>query len=1147
MRDFVIPTSKDDLLNNSISKGYTVEDVCSPSQLNVKLNECREAMQKKGMHFILDHFDSLFSVIVHFPRLDPAFTLKTWEFIFKAYNNMIPELESLLENRDLSADVRIPALNATKMTHYLLIQFMRAFQDRPAKYIKEGRGKKQSESDEVCWPDRCHEALIAIYNCLQLPLRFLWDPPCSEDSFADLVGSACLTALEDTGVTLAKMKPMRESICQIFGTLVKHYNYGFSMIIRIGQMLNRYEHVVSPMVRCVVVLHQEYECHSIVHEVIQELARIDPSESEVTPSSGRSHAQFIVELAECIPKDVAPHVKLLLRFLDMEPYTMRNAVLTVAGLVVQGCLTGEDLTEERKNQRDELLDHLTEHMLDVNAYVRSKVLQIWRRLLEEQAIPIRNQGKVLKIAVGRLKDKSSSVKKCAIQLVAAFLKQNPFAAKLGKDMEKQLETERKLLEELELEAKVSELNTACSEKEKEWHEIEPKLEKVLQKEFDSPDEDQDEEDSDDEGNVLPEDVVVDHIDKIRNALQKQDFRRAYKLIRHVEEHLPQEVQVLKPSVDVEGQMQYYIQLLRNIFVTNVVDSGMNEGASNGERKETSEVEDKVANQRKLVEYLEDKVTFMEQMNNAIPAICQLLRSVQAGDVVEAVEFFVIAHQFGLPEANKCISYLLSMVLQSHDKNIASAVSEACKQAYLTSEGLEGRAHAEHVVNGLICLLKTVDVGQFAALEKLIGEWVTSGALSGNCVHVLWETFLCSRPSGPQPSDDDCHSALVLLDMVAAGKPDIVKSHALQLVSEGLGPRGERDYRLVSVTCRMLQRLAPLKQSSSAQTPALRFSVDHEMFVHLMKILEDGFSNLNDQYYSPMVVDGINLIYHLCREPETLAESLVRSLCKQLLEISSKSNVPCDGSGEPVVEAVRQCDVRLLLRFVLVVGHVALRHTMYLDESVYVELKRRRNLLKEKEEAKKKSKKKKKASDDSQTRKSVNGMESELQEAVSGTQAEDREAEAIRNICETELVTGDTLLGVLSPVVVSICSDMETFKDPMLQRSAFLSLSKMMMVSSVFCSDHMQLFVTALSSSNDEMIRAHSLVAMADIAFRFPNVVEPWTSYMYGRLSDASNRVRQTAVMIMTHLVMNDMVKIKSQISDLALCTIDPCESIANSY
>ena len=44
--------------------------------------------------------------------------------------------------------------------------------------------------------------------------------------------------------------------------------------------------------------------------------------------------------------------------------------------------------------------------------------------------------------------------------------------------------------------------------------------------------------------------------------------------------------------------------------------------------------------------------------------------------------------------------------------------------------------------------------------------------------------------------------------------------------------------------------------------------------------------------------------------------------------------------------------------------------------------------------------------------------------------------------------------------------------------------------------------------------------------------------MYARLRDPSTIVRSNTLTVLTHLILNDMIKVKGQISDMALCIAD---------
>ena len=48
------------------------------------------------------------------------------------------------------------------------------------------------------------------------------------------------------------------------------------------------------------------------------------------------------------------------------------------------------------------------------------------------------------------------------------------------------------------------------------------------------------------------------------------------------------------------------------------------------------------------------------------------------------------------------------------------------------------------------------------------------------------------------------------------------------------------------------------------------------------------------------------------------------------------------------------------------------------------------------------------------------------------------------------------------------------------------------------------------------------------------------------LRDSSVDVRKTAITILTHLILNDMIKVKGQISEMAICLEDKEEKIAGA-
>ncbi len=85
----------------------------------------------------------------------------------------------------------------------------------------------------------------------------------------------------------------------------------------------------------------------------------------------------------------------------------------------------------------------------------------------------------------------------------------------------------------------------------------------------------------------------------------------------------------------------------------------------------------------------------------------------------------------------------------------------------------------------------------------------------------------------------------------------------------------------------------------------------------------------------------------------------------------------------------------------------------------------------------------------------------------------------------------------------------------------------------------------MQTAPEPSIRANIVIALGDLAFRFPNLIEPWTATMYSRLRDKDTRVRKNTLMVLAHLILNDMIKVKGQISEMAVCLEDKDQRISD--
>ena len=226
--------------------------------------------------------------------------------------------------------------------------------------------------------------------------------------------------------------------------------------LKLVQLLQHFEHLVTPISNIVVAIATECSCKQLVLDVFREICSMDPSDLSLDSSGTKSFASFQVLVTGLVPSLVLPALPVLLPHLNGESTTFRNGVLGVIGELLRllpDSSGGEDIL--LPETRDQLLLKLADHLHDVNAFVRAKVLHILLQLcsvqvsgimtrqhltmacmfihvLYSQGIPLPLlQGLVEKVTE-RLKDKSSLVRKGCLQLLCAMLSSNPFAAKVRK-------------------------------------------------------------------------------------------------------------------------------------------------------------------------------------------------------------------------------------------------------------------------------------------------------------------------------------------------------------------------------------------------------------------------------------------------------------------------------------------------------------------------------------------------------------------------------------------------------------------------------------------------------------------------------------------------------------------------------------------
>ncbi|NXY35259.1 CND1 protein, partial [Pomatorhinus ruficollis] len=1144
--EFHLPLAPADLLRDGGPGRYVVREVLLASELPPALAAFRTAFRARGALAVLQHFDGVYSVLHHFRTVGTAVKEDALELMMHVVSHHSNELPTILNDSGLSHADRAAHLNALKMNCYLLTGLMDAFEMETCKNscLEADPGRKSrknhAKTSGSLWEEEREPLLQLLTQLLQLDLRQLWGGLAVEEEFVSLMTGSCYRILENPSIGLQRYRVTREAVTHLLAAALVHCDHMFSATLKITQMLQHFEHVAPVFAQAVSLWAKEYGLKSLVGELLREIGQKCPQDLAREASGVKGYATFISELAEQIPALVLANMSVLLPHLDGESYTMRNAILAAMAEVLVQVLNGDQLEKAARGTRDKFLDTLQAHVCDVHSFVRSRVLQLFTRIVQHKAslcwangaLPLTQFQSVVSLAVGRLKDKSVIVVKNAIQLLAAFLSNNPFSSKLScADLNKPLEKEMQKLKEMRDRSRPTAAPVIAPEEE--WEAMLPEIRAATQQLFQPLQKGEEE--------VLEAEETVERtVEQITGLLKKLNYKSAARLTQKALCRFQGKEPFIGPGE--ENEEATILGVLKRLYTGSCPGENSEDPPGDNSSDKIEEVaqeeqaQTELVKQEMLVQYLQDAYNFSVKITEALNLISKMMYENSVSVVQEAIEFFVTVSQFGVPQALLGVRRMLPLIW-SKEPGIKEAVLNAYRQLYLSPSEDSERAKAQALVHSLSLIMVDASLGTIQCLEEIISEFVQKDEIKPAVTQLLWERFTEKSPC----SSLERRAAVMLLGMMARGKPEIIGSNLDILVTMGLSEKACEDYRLPQEVCNVISKLAsnpkPALEKNSAP---FRLPQDHMLFGCLSETVSKGFAQPSS-HWIPFMESAVTLIYQLAEGAEEICADILHECSQQALEkLQEADEQKADAGDSPhrVSDGAGSLSTFLLLHLVSLVGQVALQQVAYLEVSVSAELRRRRILKEEK------TKKKPDASTRKQRARST-GNETTMEEELGlvGATADDTEAELIRSICETELLDGKHLFSAFVPLVLKICNNPGLYSDSALSAAAALTLGKLCMVSSEFCDSHLRLLFTMMEKSTLPGVRSNLIIAAGDLAIRFPNLVEPWTSHLYARLRDACPSVRQTAGLVMTHLILKDMVKVKGQVSEMATLLIDPEEEI----
>ncbi|KAJ8144784.1 hypothetical protein OY671_002122 [Metschnikowia pulcherrima] len=510
-----------------------------------------------------------------------------------------------------------------------------------------------------------------------------------------------------------------------------------------------------------------------------------------------------------------------------------------------------------------------------------------------------------------------------------------------------------------------------------------------------------------------------------------------------------------------------------------------------------------------VQYYQDALEFIRAVQDGTSITANLLFSRNRNEVLESMDFLVLADACAVKNAPQGIRRMLHLVWMKgssdEGKSISSHLVDCYKELFLTAPPHATASQtAVLFAKNLIGLTVSASVADLASLEKLLCLMYSSKLIHGEIIKVLWLIYSKAGTSDRDYSDDFTHGAIQILGMLAAADPKIVQLGMESLIRVGLGETGKNDMVLCKHTCATISRIISSSQKLGEKN---KFPEEDDVLKGLTEVLL-LFTENNDWY--GVAESSLTAIFKISPEPQ--------EVCSQALTMKANQVFQQLAPGKQQTVALSQ--------LLFIVGHVAIKTIEHLEK-----LETQFKKLKHESEGKK-------TGDDDEDGKN------ELE--LIGGSSEDDFTDAVIFIKEAELLCGDqSILKRFGMLAKEICSNNQSYPNEGLQRSAVLCMAKLMCVSSKFCEENLPLLITIMEKSPDPIIRSNCVLGLGDMAVCFNNLVDENTDFLYRRLTDENIMVQRTCLMTVTFLILAGQVKVKGQLSSMAKCLENPDQGISD--
>ncbi|CAI4225445.1 unnamed protein product [Auanema sp. JU1783] len=1170
---FDIPERDDDLLLKN-DEFYYVKRLLEPNECFQQLDafevKFHSTFANDKWKLLSDYFPAFFALARSSSQYDGQ-TLDYWSKRLKAielllachqvlYKDVVCSIKQYLETDFSTYGIIVCRRNGVLMLLYLLnrLTFLLETENicRERSQGKKGRGKTELDPEMTKWillRVKIIEACVAYCNISVFDregkkregaLCYFWRSRVVDKSIIRMMTDMILKFLEHPENIRASAKPWLTHVFKLCRAVCVRFDCYTRLAAALVQKSCQLEFLrestthVFPFVEPLVVVSQNNDMDVVLSHMFNMIGQFDQKENI---QNLRPIALFIQTVAEKAPKVLLKHLITISTYLRDDPSQLRSAALSaIADLLCSDLFSEPSCHQSTRlyEARDKLFDRLLDHLLDQNAPVRCKAVHLWAKLAERGKIPTHMFKKCVISRIGkRLLDKSVNVRKAAVHFLSVFLVHNPF----GHDFSLNLHMRElmKLVKKRQSMKAVDPVMERLANASQKYDDMEPEIKTHLE-------------------------FWLNHYINENSSDITEEVDESYPMNEVYCAAMLQIVNSPKDSIKVLFELMRKnffktVKIWENETMEENVDRLFAEFRESYTRLLTTAEKEDNAIQLETEERQEDYVSKLERLNSSIDGLSEkivveleleecvplALRAVVNGDLAEmreGIRFVVECKNFMISGADKAVRILCSLIWRQNN-DVKKEVIEAASKMFLSSNK-NPEIQKVSTASNLLSVVQGMEEEERGCIEEVISH--LAGSITPGVYDHIWSIF--DKRPGPIKL-----VAIRLLAILAKSGRTILRKRFRSFQKVIRDPDVE-----TSVKAEALQAIANLASDRSddisepfriTQTDSLFSTLETFLYSELLCV------NTKTEWYNIMR----NCVYIYFNIAKETSEVIGKVMGKVLLYNKRMSewvmyyeNAVLETSDPDTLlklEKKRSYFTRLFSlvteRTLSMCGEIAFRCVVFADISFCKEARRYPSLISKYHQGEVKSQKAHwRALKDFELRCALRrGLFDFSCEKTEGSGTTDEERIRIRSdkILEHKVWKNGRILSRLLPFVVYCLRANKS--PPSVRNAAALAFTKFMLVSRELSEKGAEVFFSLLTNSEWASLRNNLMIALGDLCFRAPNMVEKYATDVYSMTSDKCPAVRETALLVLSHLTNNQMLKLRGTVADVAKCYLDDSPTI----